>query len=200
MKFRKVLVTIIVILMAAVVVIGAYVMINRKNAQKSNAEEEVTISKVQEVLYHNLEKNYPPTPKEVLKFYSELTICFYNPDIVEEDMEKLALKARELYDDELLASQPEGEYVENVKNDILSFQSQNLVISGYSVSPAIDVEYFSQDGYEWARLYATYRLRQGTEYIYSNEVFLLRKDENKHWKIYGWALVQEDESAEGQNE
>lgn len=200
MKFRKVLVTIIVILMAAVVVIGAYVMINRKNAQKSNAEEEVTISKVQEVLYHNLEKNYPPTPKEVLKFYSELTICFYNPDIVEEDMEKLALKARELYDDELLASQPEGEYVENVKNDILSFQSQNLVISGYSVSPAVDVEYFSQDGYEWARLYATYRLRQGTEYIYSNEVFLLRKDENKHWKIYGWALVQEDESAEGQNE
>ena len=66
-------------------------------------------------------------------------------------------------------------------------------MSGYSVSAAADVERFDEDGFEWARLYATYRLRQGTEYLYSNEVFLLRKDDDGHWKIYGFDLVEDQE-------
>jgi hypothetical protein len=57
----------------------------------------------------------------------------------------------------------------------------------------MDVEEFVVDGRECARLYVTYRLRQGTEYIYSNEVFILRKDENGHWKILGWELLEEEE-------
>ena len=72
-------------------------------------------------------------------------------------------------------------------------ENQGIVISGYSTSAATDVEKFTQDGCEWARLYATYRLRQGTEYIYSNEVFIMRKDSNGHWKIYGFDLVKEEE-------
>ena len=62
-----------------------------------------------------------------------------------------------------------------------------------TVSASTDVEEFVVDGRECARLYVTYRLRQGTEYIYSNEVFIMRKDENGHWKILGWELLEEEE-------
>ena len=91
---------------------------------------------------------------------------------------------------------PYDTYYENLQEDILTFQSQGIVVSGYSTSAATDVEKFNQDGYEWARLYVTYRLRQGTEYIYSNEVFIMRKDSDGHWKIYGFDLVKGEEEVE----
>ena len=41
-------------------------------------EEETVITKVQEVLLKNLDTDYPPTPREVIKYYSEITKCLYN--------------------------------------------------------------------------------------------------------------------------
>ena len=87
----------------------------------------------------------------------------------------------------------EEEYLASLREDILEFNSLGIVVSGYTVSSSTDVEEFVVDGRECARLYATYRLRQGTEYIYSNEVFIMRKDENGHWKILGWELLEEEE-------
>lgn len=195
MKKKKDLLTgIIVILMAAVFIMGFFVLVNRKNGEKT--PEATTVSPVDQVLLRDLERNYPPTPKEVLRFYSDLTTCFYRTDLTEEQLRKLALKAREIYDSELCADKTEEEYIEDLKKDILSFQAANLVVSGYSLSSSTDVEFFSADGFEFARLYANYRLRQGSEYAYVNEVFILRKDENGHWKIYGWDTVKEETDAE----
>ena len=81
------------------------------------------------------------------------------------------------------------EYLENLKLDILSM-SEN-VISSYSLPSSTDVDYFSQDGYDWAKLYCNFNIRKGTDIINTVEQFLLRKDENGRWKIYGWKLVEE---------
>lgn len=195
MKIKKVLVGVTVVLMLAVFVFGAFVLSNKKNGEEFR-EQEVDVSRVKEVVLQDISRNYPPTPKEVLKFYSEITCCFYDENITEEDLNALADKARELYDSELLANQTREEYIEKLKEDVLYFQSQGLVISGYSVSASADVKTWKEDGSSWARLYATYRLRQGTEYLYSNEVFILRKDSDGHWKIFGFeldhALSEED--------
>ncbi len=193
---KKALVVIIVILFVSVI-IGAFIYVNNK--PQTSAEEEVVISNVDNVVLRNLEINYPPTPKEVLKFYSEITTCFYQENLTEEDLVKLAQTARKLYDKELCAAMTEEEYVESLRADVLEFNSLGIVVSGYTVSSSTDVFFFEQDGYECARLYATYRLRQGTEYIYSNEVFVMRKDEDGHWKILGWELLDEEEVEELQN-
>lgn len=194
MKTRKILVGISIVLMIAVFVLGAFVLSNKKKGEEFK-EQEVDVSKVKEVVLQDISRNYPPTPKEVLKFYSEITCCFYDENITEDDLNALADKARELYDSELLSNQTREEYIEKLKEDVLYFQSQGLVISGYSVSASTDVETWKEDGFSWARLYATYRLRQGTEYIYSNEVFILRKDDDGHWKIYGFELEKNPETA-----
>ena len=193
-KKSNVLTGVIVILMAAVFILGFFVLVNRKKGEKT--PEATTVSPVDQVLLRDLERNYPPTPKEVLKYYSDITTCFYRTDLTEEQLKKLALKAREVYDDELRADKTEEEYLEDLKKDILSFQALDLVVSGYSLSASTDVEFFSADGFDFARLYANYRLRQGTEYAYVNEVFLLRKDGNGHWKIYGWDIVEEETDTE----
>lgn len=179
------------ILCIGILIVGIFIMQSKK--VKNIDERPVDVSQVTEILLKDIDKSYPPTPKEVLKYYSEITCCFYNSGITQEDLEALAKKSYVLYDDELKDNMPYDVYFENLQQDVLDFKSQGIVISGYSTSAATDVEKFTQDGSEWARLYATYRLRQGTEYIYSNEVFIMRKDSNGHWKIYGFDLVKEEE-------
>lgn len=188
---RKILVIVIVVLFVAAI-LGLFIFMNNK-PQSGSTEEEVVISNVDNVVLRNLDINYPPTPKEVLKYYSEITMCFYEENLSEEDLVRLAQTARKLYDAELCADITEEEYIASLREDIIEFNSLGIVVSGYTVSSSTDVEEFVVDGRECARLYATYRLRQGTEYIYSNEVFILRKDEDGHWKILGWELLEEEE-------
>ena len=188
---RKILVILIVVLFVSAI-LGLFIYVNNK-PQSGSVEDDVVISNVDNVVLRNLDINYPPTPKEVLKYYSEITMCFYEENLSEEDLVRLAQTARKLYDAELCADITEEEYLASLREDILEFNSLGIVVSGYTVSSSTDVEEFVVDGRECARLYVTYRLRQGTEYIYSNEVFILRKDENGHWKILGWELLEEEE-------
>ncbi|MCI6553689.1 MAG: hypothetical protein MR430_09195 [Lachnospiraceae bacterium] len=170
--------------------VGFYYYVSRKMGVESTRETE-TITQTQQVLLRNLEAHYPPSPKEVVKYYCDITQCFYNEENEDAQVRELALQIRKLYDRELVANQTEEEYIQNLISDIASMKQNGLVISSYSTSSSTDVEYFSQDGFEWARLYCSFSIRQGSTLINSNEQFLLRLDENGHWKIYGWQLVEE---------
>ena len=188
-RYKKLAILIVVLFVLAV--ISVFIYINNKPQQ--GGEQEVVISNVDNLVLRNLDINYPPTPKEVLTYYSDITMCFYQPGLSEEDLIRLAKTARKLYDAELCADMTEEEYIESLREDILEFNSMGVVVSGYTVSSSVDVEEFVMEGKKCARLYATYRLRQGTEYIYTHEVFILRKDEDGHWKILGWELLEEEE-------
>ena len=170
--------------------IGFYYYLSHKTEGGGRKEAE-TITQTRQVLMRNLETNYPPSPKEVVKYYCEITQCFYNEPHTDEELEELALQIQKLYDDELVANQTQEEYLQNLISDIAVMKEQELVISSFSTSASTDVEEFTEDGYEWARLYCNFSIRQATTMLSSNEQFLLRKDEDGHWKIFGWGLVEE---------
>ena len=193
-KRTTTIIGIIGVLAIAVMVIVVFYVQNKK--AENPAEPEVDVSQLSEILLRDIDKSYPPTPKEVLKYYSEITCCFYNEELTQEQLEELAARSYILYDDELKDNMPFDKYMTDLQQEILSFQAQKIVLSGYSVSAAADVERFNEDGFEWARLYAQYRLRQGTDYMYYNEVFIMRKDDEGHWKIYGFDLVKEEDMGE----
>ena len=65
-----------------------------------------------------------------------------------------------------------------------------MKISSYTTSSSTDVETFTKDNYEWARLYCMFNIRKGTDMLATTERFLMRKDEAGHWKIYGWELAE----------
>ena len=98
-----------------------------------------------------------------------------------------------MYDEELQANQDYNTYIKDLKAEIADYKKKDWSISSYSTSPSTDVEELERDGYEWAQLYAFYNVRQSTTMVRVTELFLMRKDEDGRWKIYGWEQVQSPE-------
>ncbi len=192
MKKFKMSTSIIIIVVSVTVIVGAYVLISNY-LSKDEGPTEIEITAVQNVLLRNLENDYPPTPKEVLKYYSDITQCFYAGGYTDEELIELADRALELYDDELRANQDYDTYIADLKLEISQYKEKDWSISSYSTSPSTDVEEFERDGYEWAQLYAFYNVRQSTAIVRVTELFLMRKDEDGRWKIYGWEQVKAPE-------
>lgn len=171
-------------------VLGYYYYLSNRKSDKE-ATENVKLTAVQEVLLRDLDNNYPPTPREVVKYFGEIAQCVYSGDCTEEESLQLSEQARRLYDEELLNNNTGQQYIDNFSWDMNNFKEQGIVISSFSPASSIDVEHFSQDGYSWAQMRCTFSLRKGTQLSTTKEVFMLRKDEAGHWKIYGWALADD---------
>lgn len=180
----------VILLMVAAMITYYYYLSNRDKVKEENNPK---LTAVQEVLLRDLERNYPQTPKEVIRYYSELTKCFYNEDYSSEELEGMAEKARNMYDEELLANNEWGEYIIQLKTEVDSYKGQKLTVSSYSVSSSTDVEYYSNDDRECARVRCTYLLKQNSVKSSVEEIFILRKDEDGHWKILGWDLARDME-------
>ncbi len=183
---------IIAVLLLAAVIVSSFAMLANRNKKVDVTPEKLTA--VQEVLARNLDTNYPATPKEVLKFYSEVTRCFYSEEYSEEELDRMAKLSRTMLDSELYAQQTEEDYLNDLKIDIDLFHSKNMTISSYSVSSAADVDYYQYENADWAKLNCIFSIRIGTRIESTNEEFLLRKSEDGHWKIFGWRVAQEEET------
>lgn len=83
-----------------------------------DTDEETVVTEVQDVLLKNLDTDYPPTPRELLKYYSDITKCLYNEKYTEEQLEQMADKMLALYDAELAENNPRDEYIKNLKKDV----------------------------------------------------------------------------------
>lgn len=177
-------------------VLLAYYLINVR-IEKSKPEDYVQLTAIQEVLSRNLDTNYPQTPKEVIKYYSEITKCFYNEEHTEEELYALAMQAQKLYDHDLVANKTEDQYLQDLKSEIQAFKEKDYYISSYGTSSSTDVYDFTEDGYKFSRLYCTYNIRVGTVIQPIEEIFLLRMDLEGHWKIYGWDLVENHKELQG---
>ena len=95
---------ILAVVMLLLIVGYYYYLSNRNVSQAEDADRELqTLTATQEVLTRDLETNYPPTPREVVKYFSQITQCFYNEDNTEEEIEQLGHKIMELYDEELIS-------------------------------------------------------------------------------------------------
>ena len=177
---------IVVIFLIVVLVLALYYYLSNIREQ-SSSDDHVRASRVTEVIMRNLDTRYPPTPKEVVRFFAEVTQSLHNDDYSRNDFEAMAAQLYSLYDDELVENNPWAAYIDNLRFDIDSYRNKEFTISSFLVSNSTDVVYFvEEDGMEYARLYCLFTLRQGTD-IYSLEhQFLLRRGENGRWKILGW--------------
>ena len=138
---------ILAVVMLLLIVGYYYYLSNRNVSQAEDADRELqTLTATQEVLTRDLETNYPPTPREVVKYFSQITQCFYNEDNTEEEIEQLGHKIMELYDEALIANQDEERYLSALKKDIEEFKEKKRTIVSYVPSSSVDVETFTKDG------------------------------------------------------
>lgn len=171
-------------------IIGFYYYLSNIREKANNENIETTA--VQEALLYNFERNYPPSPKEVVKLYGEMSQCFYNEEYTEEEFVQLAKQIQNLYDDELIANKTEKQYIEDLRWDVNNMKKLEVKVSNYAVGSSTDVEYFNKNGFRCAKLYCSFTLRRGTQIVRSEEVFLLRRDDDGYWKIYGFKLADRD--------
>ncbi len=160
------------------------------NRVRFAGEEDVKLSPIQEVLERDMVNFYPSTPKEVMKYYSSIIRCYYNEDWTQEELTALAQRARLLYDDELAANNQWTPYMESLQEEIGNFKEKKRRISNFSVGSSTSVDYFSEDGYDFARIRCAYNITENSRNLPVNEVYLLRKDEKGRWRIYGWELAE----------
>ena len=179
--------TMIVIVLLMVAVVGYYCYLVNRSGE---ATKEPELTAAQEVLLRDMERSYPPTPKEVVKYYNEIMKCFYNEECSQEEIEDLAVRARELYDEELLEHNEWGPYIISLTAEIINYREKNMRLVNCSVAASTDVDMFEDDGYSFARLSCGYTVLQGKENTSTMQIYLLRKDEDGHWKIYGWDLAE----------
>lgn len=182
---------VIVILILAGLIVSYYYHLSNK-AESGENEQVHKPTAIENALSRNLSINYPATPKEVVKYFSEITQCYYN-ETFESDEELVALadKMLLLYDDELVSYKTHEDYILDLKNDIAFYNDKGYTISSYAPSASTDVVFFTEDGFEWARLWCMYTIKSGKYYKTLQNVFILRKDEKGHWRIYGWDVVDE---------
>lgn len=188
MKKATTRVTIVVIILV-VGVVGYYAYLSNRAKE---SQREATLSAVQSVLSRNLESDYPKTVKEVIKYYNEIMKCFYNEECTEKEIEALGIQARGLYDAELLEENEITAYMERLYNEIANFKNSQRKITSISLAGNTSVDYFDQDGYSFARIQCIYNVSEGGVTTGSIERYLLRRDENRRWKIYGWEIVPQN--------
>lgn len=170
-----------------------YYLVNK--VERSAPEVETTA--VQDVLLKNLETDYPPTVREVIKYYNEIMNCYYKENPTDAELEQLADKAMELYDTELVNFQSREQYLADLKAEIAAYAATDTVLSHVALSSSTAVDYYTYNGRECAQIRCIYTMRQKTSLMTLREIYVLRKDDNGRWKILGWSPAEDEtETAE----
>lgn len=187
MKKSTVRVT-IVLLILIVGVVGYYLYLSQRSR---NIAADAAETKIQRLLSKDLEREYPPTPKEVIKYFTEIQKCLYGEECTAQEVEELGMKARELFDAELQEINPAEDYIPRLMSEIESFHTDKKQIVSITLPSSVNVKEFEEDGFKFARLYCKYSMTEKGERSQQEVIYLLRKDGDRRWRIYGWdRLVQ----------
>ena len=177
---------VVVTLLLAIGVIGYYFYINSDNGSNSSNNEDM-VGEVDKVLNKDLEARYPYTVREVVQFFVRIQKCYYNEEYTEEELVKLAYKAMELFDTELVEENPFDEYYEDLKTEISLYKKTGKYIYKVMLEENSDVSYPPPiEGQKYASINCVYYLKDENGTSKVKETYILRKDENDRWKILGW--------------
>lgn len=185
--------TVLIGLACVCLVVGYYYYLSNKDAS-----ETADVTEVQKVVLKDLSgSSYPPTPREVIKFYNRILCCYYNEDYTDEEFKQLADQALLLMDAELADNNPAQQYYMQVESEVENYRSNKRKINNASVCDSNEVEYATIGGEECARVAASYFVRDNGGFTKSNQDYVLRKDSEGKWKILAFDL---QEGADAKNE
>ena len=186
-KGGKAFFTVLGLAIAALIVYIAIIKIPK-------TEPAVQLTDAQNALTEDFDNDYPATPREVVRAYAQITKCFYEDDTTADQVDRLSVMIRKLFDDQLNANQSLDSFKENLNSEIDTYKKDKRSISSYSVSSSTDVKYSTTSDGEMASLYCTFNVKNGTRIVQDKEQFILRKDKDGHWKILGWRSDSASES------
>ena len=171
-----------------VLVVGYYAYLSGTHRTE---QQEAVMSEVDTALSRDLDNDYPATPKEVIKYYNDLMKCFYNEDCTAEELQDLGRKSLQLFDEELQENNDEDTYLIRLQGEVQNYKDNKKKITSVSLAPSTNVDYYSVDGFSFARISCGYTMTENGKKTSTVMVYLLRRDDNRRWKIYGWETADE---------
>lgn len=176
-KLRNVIIAVVCIALC----VGYYFYLSNGNFKNDEAPTEM-----EQVMGKDLDKSYPSTAREVVKFYNRILCCLYNEEPTEEEIEKLAKQARKLFDEELLAENPEQNYIMSLQVELEEYGEKGSRITSTTLSNSQEIVYKEVNGYECAYVESSYYVKGKKEAGRAGQIYILRKDEAGNWKILGY--------------
>lgn len=190
-KFKYV----IIVAIMGCLIVGYYFYLAGNNT--SSGVEDTQVTELSRLANKDIEKNYPETPRAVVDLYSKYLKCVYNEDYSEDEFDKLTEKMRILMDTELLDNNPKEQYLKDLQAEISEYKNDNKRIANYTLDNSNDVKYYEQDGVEYASLMASYFINvNNSASKKAYEDFVLRKDGEGYWKIFGYTGITNSASDE----
>ena len=179
-----------IILVILVIALGMTVYTYSLNKGTLTPTEKNSEDEAGKLASRNLETDYPNTPRKVIEYYSQIMKCFYGEELSEEILKKLVQQTRLLYDEELLAQNPEEDALKQTKDYNEEFRENNNKITEYIIEDSKDIEYYTKDDASYAIVTTAYFTRDKSGASKTYEDYLLRKDKDGNWKILGWELTE----------
>lgn len=192
MKESKTVKTVVFVVFLCILLLGGYTYLAQRNVKDLKSHE---MEEIDKLLLYDLDKEYPHSPRDVVKLYSEMLSCVYNEKLKEDNLTGMVRQMRRLYDKELLEdiNNTEQNQIDSLKKEIEESGKDDHKIISYKLMEASQVEYGEVEGKQAAMVDVTYSLRYGNEYPKQAQTYILVQDEEEHWKILGWQdTVQEE--------
>ncbi|MCI7113538.1 MAG: hypothetical protein MR957_07835 [Lachnobacterium sp.] len=188
---KKTRIVILAIVIVAAICTAFYIVNN--NSKKESAKE-AELTEIQKITTRNMEKDYPATPREVIKFYNRIIKCYYGRQYSDDELEQLADQALSMFDDDLLKKNEKESYIESVKSDAAQYEEDNKSISQTDVCDSNDVKYMTDNGDDIAYVTASYFIKNGSSYTKTYQKYVLRKDDDGDWKILTFYKIEGESS------
>ena len=149
---------------------------------------EKDLTEVEKLIVKDLDKNYPKTPREVVKFYMKINRCFYGEKLSDEQVNELVDQTLLLLDEDLRGENPRDTFYDSIVSEMEDAQSNNLTIVSVDVCDTNEVKYIDDkkgDGTvdKLAYVKADYFINSDGAFVYSYQEFVLRQDDDGRWKI-----------------
>jgi hypothetical protein len=183
--------TIVGILFGAVFIVGIYLTVTR-GRQHNAIEADAEVSEANTLISRDLEKDYPATVREVMKYYCRITKCLYSDGVSEVQLTELTDKLRELYSDDLLAANDRTEMIGLIKTEIKNYEKAGSKIQSYNVAESGEIKYYRNETPQRAiiNIYFTIKQEKDNSFDRAYEEFVLVQDAKDRWKIMGWRMAE----------
>lgn len=189
---KKSHVKIIIIAVVLVAIILSYYYYLSRKSYKANLQKKEIVGTYEKIVNKNLDKNYPQTPRSVVKEYNTIVKEFYDEKHSNQQIKKLANQARKLFDEELLKANSKDDYMNALTKDIRDFEKRKKTIVRFKVQSSSDVKMDKIKGKDIAYVETYYFIKEGKNYERTYQLFCLRKDQEGRWKILTWKVVEGD--------
>ena len=95
-----------------------------------------------------------------------------------------------------MENNPRDQYLSDLKADIEDYHNKSKTIRSSNVCDSNDVVYQTVDGRECAYVTASYFMNENNSFDRTNEMYVLRKEDDGDWKILVFYQVEGDSSDE----